>query len=207
MIIFIYNVPFLGLWKLALEADFSDDELDSIKVELKHYEHRIKKLRHLVSSVSFLLIVNTFFKIYAFVYFRKLSWTWWTHVTKRNMKSPTDVKGSIQNLSNVPRKLKKFTQTWLGKYLQGTQNCNCSSIYFFCGYMIMTNETTITSSLLWYALQLLNQQNKVVSNSTPLKSSSFPSRPQEIITIVEHTRLYILMFFLRRNKADLCIDR
>lgn len=36
-----------GLWKLALETNFSADELESLKVELLHYEKRLLKLRHL----------------------------------------------------------------------------------------------------------------------------------------------------------------
>ena len=36
-----------GLWKLALETDFTPDELESLKVELLHYEKRLLKLRHL----------------------------------------------------------------------------------------------------------------------------------------------------------------
>ncbi|XP_024889177.1 alpha-2-macroglobulin receptor-associated protein [Temnothorax curvispinosus] len=36
-----------GLWKIALEAKFSPDELTSLKEELLHYESRLLKLRHL----------------------------------------------------------------------------------------------------------------------------------------------------------------
>ncbi|XP_032675502.1 alpha-2-macroglobulin receptor-associated protein [Odontomachus brunneus] len=36
-----------GLWKIALEAKFSSDELASLKEELLHYESRLLKLRHL----------------------------------------------------------------------------------------------------------------------------------------------------------------
>jgi len=41
-----------GLWKLAASANFSADELESLKSELLHYEKRLLKLRHLqVSAV------------------------------------------------------------------------------------------------------------------------------------------------------------
>ncbi|XP_054266492.1 alpha-2-macroglobulin receptor-associated protein [Macrosteles quadrilineatus] len=36
-----------GLWKLATETNFTADELESLKVELAHYEKRLLKLRHL----------------------------------------------------------------------------------------------------------------------------------------------------------------
>lgn len=36
-----------GLWRLAQEAKFTPDELESLKVELLHYEKRLLKLRHL----------------------------------------------------------------------------------------------------------------------------------------------------------------
>ncbi|XP_029662643.1 uncharacterized protein LOC115235150, partial [Formica exsecta] len=36
-----------GLWKIALEAKFSSEELESLKEELLHYESRLLKLRHL----------------------------------------------------------------------------------------------------------------------------------------------------------------
>lgn len=36
-----------GLWKIALEAKFSSEELASLKEELLHYESRLLKLRHL----------------------------------------------------------------------------------------------------------------------------------------------------------------
>uniref|UniRef100_A0A1B6HYS9 Alpha-2-macroglobulin RAP C-terminal domain-containing protein n=1 Tax=Homalodisca liturata TaxID=320908 RepID=A0A1B6HYS9_9HEMI len=36
-----------GLWKLATETNFTSDELESLKVELFHYEKRLLKLRHL----------------------------------------------------------------------------------------------------------------------------------------------------------------
>ncbi|XP_012527258.1 alpha-2-macroglobulin receptor-associated protein isoform X2 [Monomorium pharaonis] len=36
-----------GLWRIALEAKFSPEELSSLKEELLHYESRLLKLRHL----------------------------------------------------------------------------------------------------------------------------------------------------------------
>lgn len=36
-----------GLWKIALESKFSPEELESLRIELKHYENRLLKLRHL----------------------------------------------------------------------------------------------------------------------------------------------------------------
>ncbi|XP_044757649.1 alpha-2-macroglobulin receptor-associated protein [Coccinella septempunctata] len=36
-----------GLWKIAVESEFSPDELESLRVELLHYENRLMKLRHL----------------------------------------------------------------------------------------------------------------------------------------------------------------
>ncbi|XP_072759848.1 alpha-2-macroglobulin receptor-associated protein [Anoplolepis gracilipes] len=39
-----------GLWKIALEAKFSPEELASLKEELLHYESRLLKLRHLHSE-------------------------------------------------------------------------------------------------------------------------------------------------------------
>ena len=36
-----------GLWKAALNNNFSTEELSSLKVELLHYEARLLKLRHL----------------------------------------------------------------------------------------------------------------------------------------------------------------
>lgn len=41
------------LWKLAMEAKFPPDELASLKEELQHYEHRVKKLKHLQMQVDF----------------------------------------------------------------------------------------------------------------------------------------------------------
>lgn len=36
-----------GLWRIAIETKFSPDELESLRVELKHYENRLLKLRHM----------------------------------------------------------------------------------------------------------------------------------------------------------------
>ncbi|KAK3917431.1 Alpha-2-macroglobulin receptor-associated protein [Frankliniella fusca] len=36
-----------GLWRMAVESNFSPDELASLKTELLHYENRLLKLRHL----------------------------------------------------------------------------------------------------------------------------------------------------------------
>lgn len=36
-----------GLWRIAVESKFSSDELESLRVELLHYENRLLKLRHL----------------------------------------------------------------------------------------------------------------------------------------------------------------
>lgn len=36
-----------GLWKIALESNFTPDELESLRVELRHYENRLLKLRHM----------------------------------------------------------------------------------------------------------------------------------------------------------------
>lgn len=36
-----------GLWRVALESNFTSDELESLRVELRHYENRLLKLRHL----------------------------------------------------------------------------------------------------------------------------------------------------------------
>jgi len=41
-----------GLWKIALEADFEDEELESIRQELGHYEKRIEKLRFLQNELQ-----------------------------------------------------------------------------------------------------------------------------------------------------------
>ena len=36
-----------GLWRVALSSGFSADELNSLKLELLHYESRLLKLRHM----------------------------------------------------------------------------------------------------------------------------------------------------------------
>ncbi|CAH0553413.1 unnamed protein product [Brassicogethes aeneus] len=36
-----------GLWKIAVESNFSHSELESLRIELKHYENRLLKLRHI----------------------------------------------------------------------------------------------------------------------------------------------------------------
>lgn len=36
-----------GLWKLAQEADFNHEELESVRQELEHYEKRLEKLYQL----------------------------------------------------------------------------------------------------------------------------------------------------------------
>ena len=41
-----------GLWKLAQEADFNSEELESMKKELKHYEHRLQKMHHLKAELK-----------------------------------------------------------------------------------------------------------------------------------------------------------
>lgn len=40
------------LWELVLQSNFTQEELDSLKEELKHYEHRIRKLEHFQSQVD-----------------------------------------------------------------------------------------------------------------------------------------------------------
>uniref|UniRef100_A0A2A4JT50 Alpha-2-macroglobulin RAP C-terminal domain-containing protein n=1 Tax=Heliothis virescens TaxID=7102 RepID=A0A2A4JT50_HELVI len=39
-----------GLWKIAVGANFTTEELASLKVELQHYESRLLKLRHLQAN-------------------------------------------------------------------------------------------------------------------------------------------------------------
>ncbi|CAL8085858.1 unnamed protein product [Orchesella dallaii] len=39
-----------GLWRMAMNADFTQEELDSLRTELKHYEKRLEKLQHLQSE-------------------------------------------------------------------------------------------------------------------------------------------------------------
>lgn len=41
-----------GLWKIALESNFSTAELESLRVELLHYEDRLLKLRHLQAEAA-----------------------------------------------------------------------------------------------------------------------------------------------------------
>ena len=41
-----------ALWRLAQEADFSYDELESLKQELHHYEKRLEKMRHLTAELK-----------------------------------------------------------------------------------------------------------------------------------------------------------
>jgi hypothetical protein len=36
-----------SLWKIALNGDFSSEELESLRTELRHYEQRLVKLRYL----------------------------------------------------------------------------------------------------------------------------------------------------------------
>jgi len=41
------------LWAIALKGDFNDDELDSLRTELRHYEQRLVKLRYLHAQQAF----------------------------------------------------------------------------------------------------------------------------------------------------------
>jgi hypothetical protein len=41
-----------GLWRVAMEADFSDQELESLRQELEHYEKRLEKLRFLQAELE-----------------------------------------------------------------------------------------------------------------------------------------------------------
>lgn len=41
-----------GLWRIAVESNFSADELASLKTELLHYENRLLKLRHLQAEAA-----------------------------------------------------------------------------------------------------------------------------------------------------------
>ncbi|CAL4110299.1 unnamed protein product, partial [Meganyctiphanes norvegica] len=41
-----------GLWKLAVRGDFTQEELESLHTELKHYEHRLLKVRTLAGQMS-----------------------------------------------------------------------------------------------------------------------------------------------------------
>ncbi|XP_076042461.1 alpha-2-macroglobulin receptor-associated protein [Oratosquilla oratoria] len=40
------------LWKMATRADFTQAELESLHTELKHYEHRLLKVRHLTGQMA-----------------------------------------------------------------------------------------------------------------------------------------------------------
>ncbi|XP_018020555.1 alpha-2-macroglobulin receptor-associated protein [Hyalella azteca] len=40
-----------GLWRLAAAADFTQEELESLHTELRHYENRLLKVRHLTGQV------------------------------------------------------------------------------------------------------------------------------------------------------------
>lgn len=41
-----------GLWKIALKGDFSSEELESLRTELRHYEQRLQKLRFIQAQHS-----------------------------------------------------------------------------------------------------------------------------------------------------------
>nr|CAG4634914.1 EOG090X09CU [Alona affinis] len=41
-----------SLWKIALNGDFSPDEMESLRTELRHYEQRLMKLRYLQAQHS-----------------------------------------------------------------------------------------------------------------------------------------------------------
>nr|XP_045613040.1 alpha-2-macroglobulin receptor-associated protein-like [Procambarus clarkii] len=43
-----------GLWKLAIRGDFTQEELESLHTELKHYEHRLLKVRHMTGQINVL---------------------------------------------------------------------------------------------------------------------------------------------------------
>ncbi|KAK3864832.1 hypothetical protein Pcinc_029520 [Petrolisthes cinctipes] len=43
-----------GLWKLAVRGDFTQEELESLHTELKHYEHRLMKVRHMTGQLGVL---------------------------------------------------------------------------------------------------------------------------------------------------------
>jgi len=40
-----------GLWRMAAQADFNQEELESLHTELRHYENRLLKLRHLTGDL------------------------------------------------------------------------------------------------------------------------------------------------------------
>jgi len=43
-----------GLWRMAQEAEFSPDELDSLRIELKHYEARVEKLHVMRAEINYM---------------------------------------------------------------------------------------------------------------------------------------------------------
>merc|ERR1712029_450160 len=43
-----------GLWRMAQEAEFSPEELDSLGIELKHYEARVQKLHVMRAEISYM---------------------------------------------------------------------------------------------------------------------------------------------------------
>lgn len=42
----------LVLWDLALDGDFTDEELESLRTELHHFETRLHKLTHLQAELN-----------------------------------------------------------------------------------------------------------------------------------------------------------
>lgn len=40
------------MWKIAIETQFTPDELESLRVELMHYENRLLKLRHMQAEAA-----------------------------------------------------------------------------------------------------------------------------------------------------------
>ena len=50
-----------GLWRLAQGADFTEEELESIRIELKHYEQRIKKMQHLEAELKLVFFFIPYF--------------------------------------------------------------------------------------------------------------------------------------------------
>jgi len=57
-----------GLWRLAQGADFTEEELESIRIELKHYEQRIKKMQHLEAELKLVFFFITYFSGEAQIY-------------------------------------------------------------------------------------------------------------------------------------------
>jgi len=43
-----------GLWRMAQEAEFSSEELDSLRIELKHYEATVQKLHVMKAEISYM---------------------------------------------------------------------------------------------------------------------------------------------------------